>query len=404
MKFTRFKLFFAAFTLIGLFLGMFLNISSSKAAFGTSPPWVRNDHLLPGTTFEQVVNLSRNETEKAMQIIATIRGDEKLAKWITIPNEEDLIMKVGQSILPMKVIVDVPKRAALKNYRGSIYITLSPIKADNSLSGGEVGIALGANVSVNITVIGEKVTEYSIRSISINPLQEGDPFSINMEVQNLGNTEITDPKGQIEIYNYAQTEILKSFDFILLSEPVAPDETKIIKMVFEDVILDPGKYWVVAKSIKDGEILYENRLFQEVQAKKAPIITPADIDVKKPALPGAAEKPATTLPADQQVSDSDVRQAAPVAPIVVNAPETNGVFLIFGLAGLGLGLVALIGIIVVLIMVLKNQRQDRVERYIVQEQPKNETPASPVSPNTAQNNNVAETKPNPNFNAESQQQ
>ena len=72
------------FMLISLSLSVFSNFTDVKAAFGTSPPWVKNDSVLPGTTFEQVINLSRNETETAMKAVVSVTGDEELVKWIEI--------------------------------------------------------------------------------------------------------------------------------------------------------------------------------------------------------------------------------------------------------------------------------------------------------------------------------
>ena len=44
--------------------------------------------MLPGTTFEQVINLSRSNTGKAVKANLNINGDEKLLKWITVENKE----------------------------------------------------------------------------------------------------------------------------------------------------------------------------------------------------------------------------------------------------------------------------------------------------------------------------
>ena len=53
----KFRHLLIALALMGLGVSIASNVLHSEAAFGTSPPWVRNDHLLPGTTFQQIVNL-----------------------------------------------------------------------------------------------------------------------------------------------------------------------------------------------------------------------------------------------------------------------------------------------------------------------------------------------------------
>jgi|GEM_PF-1843750 len=396
MKFPRLKLLLATFTLIGVFAGLISNISVAEAAFGTSPPWVKNDHMLPGTSFEQVVNLSRNETETPMKATVKISGDKALLKWVTIENESKLIMKKGQTILPMKVTVNIPQRAAVRNYLGSIYVSLAPVMVDPSLGGGEVAITFGANIDVNITVVGDKVIDYQVKSISVDPLEVGTPFKLNMEIENKGNTDFSDPIGQIDIYNSAQTEIIKSLTFIPLKEPVLPDEMKMVKMIFEDVKLEPGEYWVAVKVIKDGKTTYENRLFQEVKAKVIPVVTPEDAISKKPSLPKVDQEEAPT--AETPVAVAPVAEVRSAAPIILTAPEngTNTMFLIFGLAGFGLALIVLIGIIIVLVFFLKNSQQAAMRRdnmapaqtqIPVQAQPPVQAPVQPTT-----ENKVTETK------------
>lgn len=322
-------------SLIIIFAGviLFAPTHALAAAFGVSPPWVKNNHLLPGATSKEVIYLSRNEPEEEMKVAVRISGDEDLVGWIQIQNEENLIMKKGQTLLPMKIIVEVPEHATLKKYTGSIFVTLSPIVADTSLEGGEVAIGLGARIAVNISVIGDKITDYEVTSVTVEPQEEDDPFSINVEVENKGNTEISDLKGQIDIYNSINTEILKSLTFIPFDEPVSPDETKKVEMIYQDYIPDPGEYWVAVKTFKDEEVIYESRFLQKVKGEVVPIITPEGID----------EETAVTPPA-VQVPVSDVKSSAPAVA------EAKNVYLILGLAGFGLGLVALIGIIAILVL------------------------------------------------------
>lgn len=365
MKLTRLKLFLAASTLIGLSVGMFAHTYNAEAAFGASPPWVQNDHMLPGTSFEQIVYLGRSETDVAMKATARITGNPKLMEWITIEDIDNLIMKKGQKALPMKVTVDVPKKVGLGNYKGAIYISLSPLKTDTSLGSGEVSITFGANIDVDITVIGTKIVDYKVQSITVDPLQEGDPFGVKLEVLNLGNTAISELKGQIDIYRDGETEILKTLSFIPFTDSIAANETNVRRMVYKDVILEPGKYSIVVKVFKGEEAVYDTRLVQEVTAKVVPVITPEAAIAEKPALPKTAEEiaaekaaaeakiteePAVVQPIVVQIPASDLKSAAPAA-------TSNTAYLIFGLAGLGFGLVALIGMIVVLVIVLKNQNR-----------------------------------------------
>lgn len=110
MNSRHFSLLVILLAVVGLSVSLTSNVPPSEAAFGTSPPWVRNDHLLPGSTYEQIINLSRNDLEADMKVNVRITGDKEIANWLKIENQNRLIMKKGENILPMKVTVQVPKK------------------------------------------------------------------------------------------------------------------------------------------------------------------------------------------------------------------------------------------------------------------------------------------------------
>jgi len=376
MQLTRFHHFIIGLTAIILFAAsIFSYVSNSNAAFGTSPPWVKNDHMLPDTSFEQIVKLRRSDTDKEMQAEIRIEGDKKLLKWITIEDKDNLIMRTGQSMLPMKVTVDVPKRAELRSYKGHIYIKMLPV-VSGGLGGGQVAITLGATISIDITVTGQAVLEYKVQSISVNPLTEGKPFSIRLAVANLGNVSVSEIEGKIDIYDENQKEILETLNFTSLNEEIAPDEVKISNMIFEDTVLDPGHYWAFVSSTLDGEVVYENRLPVAVQETIVPVITAEAVLADLPKMPGEGEGEEET-PDVIEVPITEMKPAAPADS------DTSNIFLIFGLAGLGFGLLAMFGVVVVLIFVLKNQ-QKGTQQVVAMPYAVPPAPAAPPAPTQPQ--------------------
>ena len=356
--------------LMGIGVAVSVNAPQSQAAFGTSPPWVKNDHLLPGTTFEQIINLSRNETEQDMQVNIRIDGDKEISKWLKIEDQKNLIMKKGQTVLPMKVTVKVPKNAALKDYRGGIFVTLESIAGADTSKGGNVAIKLGAHILVQLSVIGDKVVDYRIKSITLDTLNQGDPFHLNVEVENMGNTEISELNGQIDIYDKKETQVIKSVTFGKLTEPVSPDEVKKTMVNFTDLILEPGEYWIVAKVIKDEKVIYENRLYQKVENKVVPVITPEDVGVKKPSIPKTQDE--TTETTQETVTQPVITQQQPII-IHESAPApSNDYLILFVMAGAGFGLMAMIVIIILLVVLIKNQRQAAIQRYLTDHRLHNE--------------------------------
>ncbi len=368
MKLTRFSLFLLSFALIGLGISLLSNIDKSEAAFGTSPPWVRNDHLRPGMTYETIINLSRNEQDTAMQVNTRIGGDDEVQRWLKIEDEDDLIMKKGQKVLPMKVTVKVPRRATLKDYKGGIFVTLQPVQEEGDQKGGTVAIQLGAHIVVELSVVGEEVVNYRVKSLTVDSLEEEDYFHINVDVENKGNVELKKLNGQVDIYNKDETEVLHSLAFGELGDPVPPDTLLKTQIVFSEVTLEPGEYWVKSRVFKDDEVIYENRLYQKVNEAEVPVVTPEDVeDVKKPSLPTLPEEEQTVLSPDEAEA---MKTAAPPAA----QTQDNTWFLVFGLAGLGFGLLSLTAIIVVLVVMMKRQQQTTLQQYLSQQAPH---PAAP---------------------------
>lgn len=361
-----------------LLASVLLNIASSEASFGVSAISVKNDHMFPGTSYEKIINLSRGETDKEMQVLTEIRGDEKLLEWITIPDAENLVMKRGQNSIPMKVVVEVPKRAALKKYTGDIELKLVPVVQETG-PGGDVAIAFGANITVSITVTGKEVVDYRVEYVSLEALHEEEPLSIKAKVTNLGNTDLYRVPGKIEIYDKQQSEVIRSLDFIPFTDPVLPNKTSMRRMVYLDVNLPVAEYWTHISIFNNDKTIYDNQLFLKVEPKVIPVITPEEAMAEEGTLPklseeGEGAEPATEAPVIQ-VNIPEMKQAAP--------SETNNTFLIFGLAGLGLGLIGVIGLIVVLVIVLKNQQKPAMNGYPAQGQ--SAQPQSPPAQNQVEN-------------------
>ena len=71
----------------GLVLGALLLLEAPRveAAFGISPPWVKHDAVLVGTTFFQTVDYSTNEpVDGTLFTYALQNCDTELASWMTI--------------------------------------------------------------------------------------------------------------------------------------------------------------------------------------------------------------------------------------------------------------------------------------------------------------------------------
>lgn len=233
-------------------------------------------------------------------------------------------------------------------------MTLAPV-SEAGKEGGTVAITLGANISVELSVVGDKILSYRIQSISVSPLEEGMPFQLAVELENTGNVDVTELNGQVDIYDEKETQVLKTLTFGALSSPLSPNEKGKMLIPFGDFKLDPGSYWAQVKVYKGKEVIYENRLYQQVTAKVVPVVTPESALGKKPSVPHLPSSE-VTAPETPVSAETPLMPSAP-APV-------NNLLLIFGFVGLGFGLIAMIGIVVILIIVVRSQRQANLERYL----------------------------------------
>lgn len=319
----------------------------SEAAFGISPPWVRNLHALPGTSFEQTITLSTNNASQDMKVSANVRGDRNLINWVTIKDMDSLILHSGETQLPMIVQVNIPKRAGLKEYKGSIDIRLEPVKASES-SG--VSIALGANASIEITVVGDAFSDFKINSIATQPIQAGQPIRLELQVENRGNIDIDKIRTEVDVWNETETVKLQTYNGELLVTPVDPYETQKTIVEIPTPNLTPGKYWLKVKAFKDQVAIFETKLYLAVEdlpklesAEKPKLPEAPVVPAIEEATPEAVTAPALTTPAAEEV-----RPAAP-------AQDNSKLFMMIAFGALGIALIAVIGMITFMILFLKKQ-------------------------------------------------
>lgn len=198
----------------------------AHAGFGITPPYVTNDRLTRGTTFEQRITLVRSDPvdDLKVQITKNIPGIES---WFEIDKGTEFIMPKGATQMPIIVTVHVPSDAEYKVYTGAIRIRTS--SADVSQGGG-VSIALGAQIDVSLTVV-DKIMDFEIRRIRLIDLEEGYrkwslffPGKIRffMTVENTGNTEYAPTKVAMDIYDADNAKLLERIENTNRIETIAP--------------------------------------------------------------------------------------------------------------------------------------------------------------------------------------
>ncbi len=233
-----------------LIIGLLVLFSANSvfAGFGVSPPKVLNSHLLPDSHFEQTIYLVQSKPEK--ELLAKIEIDApEIKDWITIDRGLEFTIPAGVQQFPIKVLVDVPKKAEFKHYSGQMWIKTQPKEKGE----GMVTIAYGGIVTFELEVSAEAVYGFVVRGLDIGNIEKGLPVKIGISLQNVGNKKDRPTKIHLDIYDEYRNQILYSGDATNLAY-VGPFETKTITGKFS-AKLEIRSYWADVKVYKNENVI-----------------------------------------------------------------------------------------------------------------------------------------------------
>jgi hypothetical protein len=262
------------FKKIGLILVIVLLFSLSfiqktQAGFGISPPYVINHYLSRGSSYEQKIVLSRSDPNEDLKAEVTIEAPE-IEKWLSIKPAKEFILPKGEQQVPMFVVVNVPKDAQYKDYKGIIRVRTTPLTEP---TGGQVRIVLGARIDVDLTVSKEVFIDFKVRGLNIPevllkdwPLSLFSKIKVLAKIENLGNVSGSPTKVGLEIFDLNEKNLLYSGETKNL-EKIEPFKIKEITANFP-VKVGPGQYWAKIKIFKGEEIKYQDKLILTI--KKIP--------------------------------------------------------------------------------------------------------------------------------------
>jgi hypothetical protein len=165
------------------------------------------------------------------------------------------------------VMVDVPEKAEIGDYRGYINVQIVPKGA----AGGGVAIALGARIDVELSVTNEAFLDFLVRKIDIPDFEmfkkpwSLQPFKwffyrikVAMNIENTGNTPIAPSKVALDIYDITEKNMLESLEDTKMK--------KIPAFTTQEVVADfptklgPGQYWANIRVYKENEIVHKNKI------------------------------------------------------------------------------------------------------------------------------------------------
>jgi hypothetical protein len=222
----------------------------SLAAFGVSPPFVNTDHLTRGAKYTQTIYLVQDQPNEDLRIKADLQIDARARSWISLDKGFEFVIPKGMRQFPVEFVVQVPKETALGAYSGTLVFTGAPSQV------GQVTIALGAQVAVNLTV-GEGVyRKFTVPVIKFLDIEEGWNPKVYVKFNNEGNVP--------ERFTGATFELLDQYGAARLAYaqeakelPETPPFT--VQEYFVEFPIDfhlgIGQYWGVVNFYQNGQVV-----------------------------------------------------------------------------------------------------------------------------------------------------
>ncbi len=274
---------------------------SLAAAFGVSPPWINNDNLKPDSHYVYVIDLSTNDASQEMVVTAKVTGSPEVLQWVTVKNKDNLTMAQGAQHTPLYVEVNVPKEAKAGRYTGNISLTVAP----RQLNPNNISILLGGNIAVDLKVVNYDVVDFWVRSISVDPIVEGQPLTLAVDLKNMGNTPVSSLETKVQVLDYKTEKLVATATGGQLNRVIYPQTMDTAEIQVPVPALAAGQYWVKVDALKSGRSVYSNRLFLDVNEPNVNGAVQTSVQV---ALQGEAMKPSA--------GNNDVRTSVNVVPFM----------------------------------------------------------------------------------------
>jgi len=247
----------------------------SLAAFGVSPPFINAVHLVPGATYSQTIYLVRDDASADLPITTTLNVPDTIKSWISVSNGSDngpnFLIPAGTQQFPVNVTITVPQNQPLGTYQGSILFATAPNSA------GQVTIALGADVTMNLVVGNGVFEQFSIPYITLPSIEEGWNPRVTYRLQNDGNVseQLTGATFSLyDQYDITQLAYLTKNDGFPIVPPFTAQEDTI--QFPTDFHLGIGDYWGVVTFYKNNEAIASQKAIFHVLPRGS-LSSPLDI-------------------------------------------------------------------------------------------------------------------------------
>jgi len=243
----------------------------ARAAFGISPPFLNTDHLVAGTTYTQVVYLVQDQPDQDLNIKAILAVPAHIVPWISIDRGFNFVIPKGTRQFPVTVTVHVPDGEGIGKYSGNLSFTGQPSQS------GQVTIAIGVNVAINLTVGTGIYEDFSVSMVTFPDIEEGWSPKAYVRFENRGNIP--------EAFNSATFDLYDKYDSVRLAyvtkqdgfPDTPPFTTKEYIVEFPtDFHLGIGDYWGSVNFYKNDKVIATQKTIFHV-LKAGSLSTPLEM-------------------------------------------------------------------------------------------------------------------------------
>lgn len=242
----------------------------ASADLGVSPPYIRNAGLAPGSHYEQTIYIIRSDADEDLEAKVEF-GVPGADSWLKIDKGNKFLLPKGETKVPITFSVDVPVQASFGRYKGTIRITTKSLK---EAEGGQVSLAFGILVDVDINVVAMKIVDYRIRGTKIKDVEEtyklgfiNPPGIVNfsMQIENKGNVKSSPTKILLVVYNADRTEVIDTIETNKIPK-VKPFSTEWVTARIPAYI-QAGSYPAIYKIYRDDKVISEGEVHLSVTPK-----------------------------------------------------------------------------------------------------------------------------------------
>jgi hypothetical protein len=214
-----------------------LLLSQDAFAIGISPGSATFDNMVRGGYSAQTLTIS-NAGDNDIVVSAQIEGSA--GPWLTLTPRliNDTILK-GKP-LTFKIEVLLPPSVSTGTYNATLIIsTLN--REDITTGGSGAKFMPGLIVPVTITVSGQELMDYTIKSFTVVDTEKDEPIKYSITVTNKGNVQIK-PNITIEVMNADKSRTF--FTDQVAPTAVLPSTDKTIEGTLDSQGMKVGRYWI----------------------------------------------------------------------------------------------------------------------------------------------------------------